>query len=90
MGEAGGAFLHDPFDLPVSGRFWQIIKVHGLSDCPEQAIGIIGFQTKSRCPLLSGDIQVGDGVMNPAGVVGHRQRSIDRGDHLGQAAGLEA
>ncbi len=66
----------------------QIVKCHGLIDGPEQTVGVKSFKQKSVSGVFL-HIQMGDGVMDAAGIVGHRQRAVDGGNHLRQAAGFK-
>ncbi len=66
----------------------QLVKAHGLLDGPEQPVGVEHVEEKTVARAGAG-VQVRDGVVQAAGVVHHRQRAVDGGDHLRQAAGLE-
>ena len=88
MGKLGGTFGYDPFDLLCLCTIGQIIKVHGLFDGIEEAIGVKGFKQKAVAGIVF-NIQIFNGIMDPAGILGHRKGAVNRSDHLGQAAGLK-
>ena len=88
MVEGGPAVVHDPLDMLLFDRVGQLEKGHGLVDGPHEALGVIGFKKKSAAGVV-GRVQMVDGIVQAAGIMGHGQSTVDLADHLGQAAGLE-
>ena len=88
MGKLGGTFGYDPFDLLCLCTIGQIIKFHGLVDGIEKAIGVKGFKQKAVAEIVF-NIQIFDGIMDPAGIMAYRKGAVKRGYHLRKTAGLE-
>ena len=88
MGKLGSTFDHDPFDLLCLCTIGRIIKIHGLVDGIEEAIGVKDFKQKAVAGIVF-NIQIFDGIMDPAGITGHRKGAVKRCYHLRKAAGLE-
>jgi len=89
MVEGLAALLHDALDLLALYLHIQAIEAHGFIDSPAQSRGVVVFENKSVTAVLI-DFQVRDRIMESAGIVCNRQRTVDRCDHLRQAAGFKA
>lgn len=88
MGKLDGTFGHNPFDLLCLCTIGRIIKVHGLVDGIKEAIGVKGFKQKAVAEIVF-NIQIFDGIMDPAGIMGHRKGAVKRGNHLRKTAGFK-
>ena len=89
MVEGRGALVHDAFHLGRTDGLGLVEEAHGLGRGPLEAAGVVNLE-EEPVAAVGGDVQVGDGVVDAAGVMGHRQGAVDRADHLGQPAGFEA
>ena len=88
VGKGFSTFFHNSPDLLIFGGFRQVVKIHGLFDGPKKTVGIEVFEQEA-VSLVLGQIQINDGVVYSAGVVGNRQGAVNGRDHLGQPAGLK-
>ena len=84
MGKRGDTFSHNPLDLFGLYMIGQIIKVHGLVNGPEKAVRVEGIKQKAVAGIVF-NIQIPDCIVDPSGIMGHRERSVNRGDHLWKA-----
>ena len=68
-------------------RIGQTVKSHGLLDGPAQTVGIEVFKNKAVA-AIGRDIQMGQRIVNPAGVMPDRKRPVALRDFAGKPAGL--
>ena len=59
----------------------ELIKLHGLIDSPPEAIGREMLEEKS-VPSVFMDVEVPDGILEPASSVGNRKGSVATSNHL--------
>ena len=86
--KGGGTLSHNPLNLALLLGLGEAVKDHGLLDGPEQAAGVVGFEKKAVSGV-SFRIQMRDGVVNSAGIMCHRKRSVNGTDHLWKSAGFK-
>ena len=87
MVESLCALGHYAFNLPLSHLPGMLVEMHGLIDCPEQAVGIKGFEKKTIASI-SVYIQIFNRVVNSSCVMCNRECAVYGTYHLGKAAGF--